>query len=102
MAEDRQSTPKLSERFSGLFGVEDASMALSEDSRPKSLYIEESRKLNLNKLLHLTPYSEVLLLLGEPAVGRTSLLKAFVERAATTWRISFITATALMDGVTFL
>ncbi len=102
MAEDQQITPKLSERFSGLFGVEDASMELSEDSSPKTIYIEESRKLNLNKLLHLAPYSEVLLLLGEPAVGRTSLLKAFVERAATTWRISFVTATALMDGVTFL
>lgn len=102
MAEDQQTTPKLSERFSGLFGVEEASLELSEDSSPKTIYIEESRKLNLNKLLHLAPYSDVLLLLGEPAVGRTSLLKAFVERAATTWRISFVTATAVMDGVTFL
>jgi len=102
MAEDRQITPKLSERFSGLFGVEDASLESSVDSSPKTIYIEESRKLNLNKLLHLAPYSEVLLLLGEPAVGRTSLLRVFVERAATTWRVSFVTATALMDGATFL
>ena len=102
MAEDQQVTPKLSERFSGLFGVEDASLEPSVDSSPKTIYLEESRKLNLNKLLHLAPYSEVLLVLGEPAVGRTSLLKAFVERAATTWRISFVTATALMDGVSFL
>lgn len=102
MAENQQITPKLSERFSGLFGVEDPSLELSLDSDPKTIYIEESRKLNLNKLLHLAPYSEVLLLLGEPAVGRTSLLKAFVERAATTWRISFVTATAVMDGVSFL
>lgn len=102
MAEDRQNTPKLSERFSGLFGVEDASLESSVDSSPETIYIEESRKLNLNKLLHLAPYSEVLLLLGEPAVGCTTLLKAFVERAATTWRVSFVTATALMDGVAFL
>ncbi|HHJ81184.1 MAG TPA: hypothetical protein ENJ65_06080 [Candidatus Tenderia electrophaga] len=102
MAEDQQTIPKLSERFSGLFGVEEAAMELSEDRSPKTIYIEESRKLNLNKLLHLAPYSEVLLLLGEPAVGRTSLLKAFIERAATTWRISFVTATAVMDGVAFL
>ncbi len=102
MAENQHITPKLSERFSGLFGVEDPSLELSLDSDPKTIYIEESRKLNLNKLLHLAPYSEVLLLLGEPAVGRTSLLKAFVERAATTWRISFVTATAVMDGESFL
>ncbi len=102
MSEDQQVTPKLSERFSGLFGVEDASLDMSLDNSPKAIYIEESRKLNLNKLLHLAPYSEVLLLLGEPAVGRTSLLNAFVQRAATTWRISFVTATALMDGVAFL
>ncbi len=101
MPED-QITPKLSERFSGLFGVEDTSLEMSLDNSPKAIYIEESRKLNLNKLLHLAPYSEVLLLLGEPAVGRTSLLNAFVQRAATTWRISFVTATALMDGVAFL
>ncbi len=102
MSEDQQITPKLSERFSGLFGVEDTSLDMSLDNSPKAIYIEESRKLNLNKLLHLAPYSEVLLLLGEPAVGRTSLLNAFVQRAATTWRISFVTATALMDGVAFL
>jgi len=102
MADHQQITPKLSERFSGLFGVDDAPLELSLGSSPATLYIEESRKLNLNKLLHLAPYSEVLLLLGEPAVGRTSLLKAFVERAATTWRISFVTATALMDRVAFL
>jgi len=102
MSENQQNTPKLSERFSGLFGVEGASLDSSVDSSPETIYIEESRKLNLNKLLHLAPYSEVLLLLGEPAVGRTTLLKAFVERAATTWRVSFVTATALMDGVAFL
>ena len=102
MAEDQSITPKLSERFSGLFGVEDTTLELSPDSSPTAIYLEESRKLNLNKLLHLAPYSEVLLLQGEHAVGRTSLLRAFVERAATTWRISFVTATAVMDGVAFL
>lgn len=102
MTEDQKITPKLSERFSDLFGVDELSNELSieEDSFP--IYGEESRKLSLNKLLHLAPYSEVLLLLGEQGVGKTTLLKAFVERVATTWRISFISAGTLMDGDDFL
>ena len=102
MAEDPYINLKLSERFSDLFNVDGFApeSELGEDSY--SPYLEESRKLSLNKLLHLTPYSEVLLLLGDAGVGRTTLLNAFVQRAATTWRISFITANARMDGVGFL
>jgi DamX protein len=102
MAEDPYINPKLSERFSDLFSVDEFApeSELGEDSYAP--YLEESRKLSLNKLLHLAPYSEVLLLLGDAGVGRTTLLNAFVQRAATTWRISFITANARLDGVDFL
>ena len=98
MIEDQKITPKLSERFSDLFGSEE----LSKDNASPRGYIEESRKLSLNKLLHLAPYSDVLLLQGEQGVGRTSLLKVFIERAATNWRISYVGASTLMDGNTFL
>lgn len=102
MAEDQKITHRLSERFSDLFGVDEHTPEFTIENDSHFAYLEESRKLNLNKLLHLAPYSEVLLLLGGQGVGRTTLLKAFVQRAATTWRISFVSASALMDGVTFL
>ncbi len=102
MAENQKITPKLSERFSDLFDVDDLSSELSADEASSPVYLEESRKLSLNKLLHLAPYSEVLLLLGKQGVGKTTLLRAFIERVATTWRISSISATALMDGSAFL
>lgn len=103
MADDQKITPKLSKRFSDLFGVDEHTPEFTiENDAHAAVYLEESRKLNLNKLLHLAPYSEVLLLLGGQGVGCTTLLKAFVQRAATTWRISFVSASALMDGATFL
>ncbi len=98
MVEDQKINPKLSERFSDLFGKDE----LSEEAALPRNYIEESRKLSLNKLLHLAPYSDVLLLQGQQGIGRTALLKAFIERAATTWRISYVSANTLMDGATFL
>ncbi len=103
MADDQKITPRLSKRFSDLFGVDEHTPEFSiENDSHAAVYLEESRKLNLNKLLHLAPYSEVLLLLGGQGVGCTTMLKAFVQRAAATWRISFVSASALMDGVTFL
>lgn len=98
MIEDQKITPRLSDRFSDLFGSEEPP---EENVSPRG-YIEESRKLSLNKLLHLAPYSDVLLLQGGQGVGRTSLLKAFIERAATNWRISYVGASTLMNGNTFL
>lgn len=106
MAEDRHISPKLSERFSDLFGVDEQGPTLASAPDPtrraNALYMEESRKLNLNKLLHLAPYSDVLLLLGDPGVGRSTLLQAFIQRAATSWRISLVSASALMDGEALL
>lgn len=98
MIEDQKITPRLSDRFSDLFGSEEPP---EENVSPRG-YIEESRKLSLNKLLHLAPYSDVLLLQGDQGVGRTSLLKAFIERAATNWRISYVGANTLMSGNAFL
>ncbi|ALP54187.1 hypothetical protein Tel_14145 [Candidatus Tenderia electrophaga] len=102
MAEDQSITPRLSERFSDLFGADEHTRESDIDNSSHFIYLEESRKLVLNKLLHLAPYSEVLLLLGEPGVGRTTVLKAFMQRAASTWRVSFVGANALMDGESFL
>lgn len=102
MTDESHNTPKLSERFSDLFGVDVNEAELSSDHFSDSIYLEESRKLNLNKLLHLAPYSEVLLLLGGLGVGKTTLLNAFVARSATTWKTIQITASALMTPLDFL
>ncbi len=96
MANDPHNIPKLSNRFSDLFGVDNDELAPSPDRISEVTYLEESRKLSLNKLLHLAPYSEVLLLVGEFGVGKTSLLNAFIARAAKTWKTAFITASGLM------
>jgi type II secretory pathway predicted ATPase ExeA len=101
MAQDHKKTPKLSDRFSDLFGKDESDGRIDDDSM-SLIYLEELRKLSLNKLLHLAPYSDVLLLLGDAGVGRTTLLRTFVKRAASSWRISFVSANALMDGVTLL
>lgn len=46
----------------------------------------------LDLLLHLAPYSVLLLVVGEPGVGKTALMRQFVVRANETWRIAALTA----------
>lgn len=58
------------------------------------IYFEEPiREKRLNLLVHLAPYSEVLLITGEEGGGKTCLLDRFVARAAEGWRVCRLAAT---------
>jgi type II secretory pathway predicted ATPase ExeA len=46
----------------------------------------------LDLMLHLAPYSPLLVIAGKPGVGKTALLRQFVARANDTWRIAVVTA----------
>jgi len=62
-------------------------------------FVDDARKLNLNKLLHLAPYSEVLLLVGEEGVGKSVLLQQFVARAKQLWKVVHIPSSSLMTPI---
>lgn len=55
-------------------------------------YSETQRAKCLHFLLHLAPYSDVLLLTGERGSGKSSLIQQFVTRASPTWRICALDA----------
>jgi type II secretory pathway predicted ATPase ExeA len=46
----------------------------------------------LDLLLHLAPYSPLLVIAGKPGTGKTVLLRQFVARAQDSWRIAVVTA----------
>ena len=46
----------------------------------------------LDLLLHLAPYSPLLVIMGKPGVGKTALLRQFAARASDTWRVAVVTA----------
>lgn len=46
----------------------------------------------LDLLLHLAPYSPLLVIAGKPGAGKTALLRQFVRRAHESWRLALITA----------
>ncbi|HHH35691.1 MAG TPA: AAA family ATPase [Gammaproteobacteria bacterium] len=60
-------------------------------------YSETQRAKCLHFLLHLAPYSDVLLLTGEEGSGKSSLVQQFIQRASPTWRICALEAGEL-DG----
>lgn len=62
-------------------------------------FVDDARKLNLNKLLHLAPYSEVLLLAGDKGVGKSVILQQFVARARQLWKVVHISSNALMTPI---
>ena len=60
-------------------------------------YIGPDGEQRLDLMHHLAPYSALLVIVGEPGVGKTTLLQQFVSRAKETWRTAVITAGANMD-----
>ncbi len=55
-------------------------------------YSETQRAKSLHFLLHLAPYSDVLLLTGARGSGKSSLIHQFVSRASPSWRICVVDA----------
>ncbi len=65
-------------------------------------YVNDAYKLNLNKLLHLAPYSEVLFVSGPLGAGKTTLLQQFAISAKKSWKVVHIRANSLMTHEEFL
>ncbi len=65
-------------------------------------YVNDAYKLDLNKLLHLAPYSEVLFVSGPLGAGKTTLLQDFLISAKKSWKVVHIRASALMTHEEFL
>ncbi|MGE3481985.1 MAG: AAA family ATPase [Gammaproteobacteria bacterium] len=62
-------------------------------------YFDEAvRAKRLNLLFHLVPYSDVLLVTGEPGSGKTSILQRLLLGANDNWRICHLQASAEIDG----
>lgn len=57
---------------------------------PGDYFVDQVRTLSFNKLVHLAPYSELLLVSGPYGVGKTALLQQFVAKAADTWRAALV------------
>lgn len=66
-------------------------------------YFDEAvRAKRLNLLFHLVPYSDVLLVTGEPGSGKTSILQRLLLGANDNWRICHFQASAEIDGARLL
>ena len=56
----------------------------------------------LDLMHHLAPYSPLLVIIGEPGIGKTALMHQFAARAKDNWRIVEVTARADMDRDDFM
>jgi DamX protein len=97
MAEEFNINPDVIDRLSSREQLEPFA-----DDFSGAPFIDDSLKLSLNKLLHLVPYSAVLLVTGAEGVGKTTLLKNFIDRASETWRAVNISSSVLISGEEFL
>jgi type II secretory pathway predicted ATPase ExeA/septal ring-binding cell division protein DamX len=70
--------------------------------RQEYWYNEPVREKRLYLLLHLAPYSAVLMVTGDEGSGKTTLLHQFLARANDTWRICSIQGAADIDHLEIL
>lgn len=69
------------------------------DTATGHFYYEDADSAQrLDLMLHLAPYSPLLVIAGKPGVGKTALLQQFVARANQTWRMAVVTARVDMGG----
>ena len=61
-----------------------------DGATPGQYFADQVRQLSFNKLIHLAPYSELLLVSGDVGVGKSALLQQFTTQAADTWRAAMI------------
>jgi DamX protein len=65
-------------------------------------YVGADGEQRLDLMHHLAPYSPLLVIIGEPGVGKTALLQQFMARAKDNWRITVVTAQLDMDRDDFM
>ncbi|MBK9131876.1 MAG: AAA family ATPase [Gammaproteobacteria bacterium] len=73
------------------------------DRYDAAAYFDEAvRAKRLNLLFHLVPYSDVLLVTGEPGSGKTSLLQRLLQGANDNWRMCQFRASPDIDAARLL
>ena len=65
-------------------------------------YVGADGEQRLDLMHHLAPYSPLLVIIGEPGVGKTALLQQFMARAKDNWRLTVVTAQLDMDREDFM
>ncbi len=65
-------------------------------------FVDEFRKLTLNKLCHLAPYCGVLLVKGVVGSGKSALLHQLTVKIGGNWRSGLIQCSPLLDSATLL
>ena len=65
-------------------------------------YVGADGEQRLDLMHHLAPYSPLLVIIGEPGVGKTALMQQFMARAKDNWRITVVTAQIDMDRDDFM
>ncbi len=68
----------------------------------QSFYADANREQRLGLMHHLAPYSHLLVVIGEPGMGKTALLQQFVARANETWRLCVVNAEVGMGQEEFM
>ena len=69
---------------------------------PYYFYADANREQRLDLMQHLAPYSEVLVVIGTPGVGKTTLLQQFAARGADSWQTAVVSAYAGISREEFL
>ncbi|MBI3773189.1 MAG: AAA family ATPase [Gammaproteobacteria bacterium] len=65
-------------------------------------FLDENRKLSLNKLIHLAPHYRLIAVEGPAGVGKSCLLAQLVARTSENWRVGVIRCHSLTGADEFL
>lgn len=74
----------------------------SDQVAEERYFLDENRKLSLNKLIHLAPHYRLITVEGPAGVGKTCLLAQFVARTSENWRVGVIRCHSLTGSDEFL
>ncbi len=83
-------TPDLDTDLANSIAPESTRSPFSDELVVTDVYRHEAWQLGLNKLLHLAPYSALVLIAGPAGAGKTTLLAQFVDSALDSLRVGVV------------
>lgn len=92
---------RLEPAYLAQYGLHEAPFSIQHNDN--FLYLDSERSQRLEKLIHLTQYSNLLLIVtGERGIGKTSMLRRFCEHADESWYLCEVNAHTMMDADSML
>jgi len=94
---DADDLQRLEPGYLGHYGLSEA--PFSSILQDKFMFLDAERAQRINMLQHMVRYSNLLLIVqGQSGVGKTALMRRFLQTSEEDWQVSEVTANTMIDA----